>query len=60
MFKVLGVLVALYTAYAAVIGQVYARSGIFGRMVSRQVSPQYFWVVIAIYGGLSIALIFVF
>jgi hypothetical protein len=60
MFKALGVLVALYAAYAAISGEVYARSGISGRMVSRQVSPKYFWLLIAIYVGLSLALIFVF
>lgn len=60
MFKVLGVLVALYTAYAAISGVVYAKSGPGGRTVSRQDSPEYFWVVIAIYAGLSIALLVVF
>lgn len=57
MFKILGTLVALYTAYAAVTGQVYAKSGPWGRTVSRMDTPAYFWVVIAIYAGLSVALI---
>jgi hypothetical protein len=60
MFKILGVLVGLYTLYAAINGKVYARSGAWGRTVSRVDSPEYFWVVIAIYAGLSIALITVF
>lgn len=60
MFKALGVVVALYAVYAAVKGEVYAKAGPSGRVVSRADSPEYFWVVIAIYAGLSIALITVF
>ena len=60
MFRVLGVLVALYAVYAAVSGRVYARSGIWGRTVSRQDSPQYFWAVVVIYFGLSIVLLLAF
>ena len=60
MFKILGILVALYTAYAVITGQVYAKSGPWGRTVSRLDSPAYFWVVIAIYAGLSVALVFMF
>lgn len=60
MFKTLGVLVALYTTYAALKGEVYAKSGVWGRTVSRAESPQYFWVVIVIYAALSIALLTVF
>ena len=60
MFKMLGILVALYTAYAVIEGQVYAKSGPWGRTVSRVDSPEYFWVVIAIYAGLSVALVFIF
>ena len=60
MFKMLGVLVGLYTLYAAINGEVYAKSDAGGRIVSRVASPEYFWVVIAIYAGLSVALITVF
>jgi hypothetical protein len=56
----LGILVALYTAYAVINGEVYAKSGPWGRTVSRVDSPQYFWVVIVIYAGLSVALLTVF
>lgn len=41
-------------------GEVYAKSGVRGRVVSRADSPEYFWVVIVIYAGLSVALITVF
>ena len=60
MFKALGILVGLYAAYAAFSGEVYAKSGPGGRTISREDSPGYFWVVIAIYAGLSAALILVF
>lgn len=56
MFKVLGVLVALYVVYAAIDGKVYTKSGPGGRTVFRQDSPEYFWVVILIYAGLGLAL----
>lgn len=60
MFKLLGALLALYTAWAAMSGQVFAKSGPSGRTVTREDSPEYFWIVIAIYAGLSAALLTVF
>lgn len=60
MFKVLGLLVGFYVAYAIATGRVYAKSGPGGKMVCRGESPEYFWVVIAVYAGLSAALIVVF
>lgn len=60
MFKILGILVGLYTLYAAITGEVYEKSGAGGRTVSKADSPEYFWVVVVIYAGLSVALITVF
>ena len=60
MFKMLGVLLALYTLYAALKGEVYAKSGAWGKTVSRHGSPEYFWLVIAIYAVLSVALLALF
>jgi hypothetical protein len=60
MFKLLGAFVALYTVYGALSGRVIAKSGPWARVVVRQDSPEYFWVVIAIYAGLSVALLTVF
>jgi len=57
MFKALGVLVGAYAVYAAVKGEVYAKSGPWGRTVSREDSPEYFWVIVAIYAGLGLALV---
>jgi hypothetical protein len=60
MFKILGLLVGLYTLYAALKGEVYAKDGASGRLVSRADSPEYFWVVVAIYAGLSLAMVTIF
>jgi hypothetical protein len=53
----LGLALAIYTLRAAYTGRVHAKAGIGGRAVSRAEDPEYFWVVILIYLGLSIALI---
>lgn len=60
MFKFLGILVGLYTVYAAVSGEAFAKSGLGGRTVSRAHSPRYFWAVIACYAALALALVFIF
>ncbi len=60
MFAALGILVLVYVGYALSKGEVHAKAGLRWRMVSRQESPGYFSVVIAIYIILGIALIFIF
>lgn len=60
MFKVLGILLGLYTLHAALKGEVYAKSGAWGKTVSRTEAPEYFWVIIAIYACLAIALVALF
>jgi hypothetical protein len=60
VFDVLGVVVGVYTAYAALRGEVFAKAGPSGRAVSREDSPAYFWIVVAVYAGLAAALIIVF
>lgn len=57
MFKTLGILVGLYTLFAIAKGEVYAKSGVWGRTISKQHSRDYFWIVIAIYAALSVALL---
>ena len=57
LFKALGVLVGLYTLYAALTGKVFAKSGPWGKTVSREDSPRYFWAVIAVYAALALALL---
>lgn len=60
MFQGLGVLLALYVAYAISEGRVYVKSGFGGRAVYREETPRTFWAMIGIYAGLSLALFFVF
>jgi hypothetical protein len=57
MFKLLGILLAVYCAYAVSEGSVSVKSGLWGRTVTRAESPEYFWVCVSIYLGLSIALL---
>lgn len=56
MFKLIGALLALYTTYAAIGGEVHAKAGIRWRVVQKAESPKYFWSIIVIYGGLSLML----
>lgn len=60
MFKAIGVLVLLYCASAISQGEVYVKSGLGGRSVSRAESPEYFWVCVSIYIALALALLLVF
>ena len=60
MFRIIGVLVAVYTLYALFSGRVWAKKGPGAEEILRQESPGYFWTVIVIYFGLSLALVFYF
>jgi hypothetical protein len=60
MFKMLGVVLAIYALYSAQRGAVYAKHRAWGRTILRDEEPGYFWAVIGIYGLLSLALMFVF
>jgi drug/metabolite transporter (DMT)-like permease len=60
MFKLIGAVLAVYVCYAVVTGRVMAKAGAGSREVLRDESPGYFWVVIAIYAGLSLALFTMF
>jgi hypothetical protein len=60
LFDVLGVCLAIYTAWAAVTGSVFVRHRAWGRTVLRDDEALYFWAVIAIYGVLAVALIVYF
>ncbi len=60
MFRLLGILLLVYVAYALHKGEVYAKHRWSGRTVYRNDSPGYFATVIAIYIILGIALITVF
>lgn len=60
MFKIIGLVVGLYALFAALTGEVYAKTGFRGRTISRVDSPVDFWMTVAIYAGLAIALATVF
>lgn len=60
MFKGLGILVAVYTLYAISQGEAFAKSGAWGNTISRANSPKCFWMLIAVYALMSVALIKVF
>ncbi len=60
MFTALGIVLGIYTAYAAARGEVYVKHRAWGRTVSRGEEPGYFWTCIGIYAGLALALVTVF
>jgi hypothetical protein len=60
LFKILGILVALYVVYALAAGQVYAKRGPWGATSKRSDDPFNYWAAVAVYTGLSAALVFVF
>ena len=62
MFKALGFLLAIYVAWAAVDGKVFAKqSGLRGpRYFHRDEEPGWFWTIIAVYGLLSLAMVTIF
>ncbi len=59
-FQTLGVLLAIYVIYAIASGAVHTKDKWRGATVRRDESPGQFWVIVAIYAGLSLALYFVF
>lgn len=60
LFQVLGAAVALYTANAAITGEVHAKDGIRMRVIIRQDEPIGFWSVIVCYGLLAVMLLVYF
>lgn len=57
MFKLLGVLLSGYVVYAVTSGRVIAKSGPWAREVLRTERPRYFWIVVAVYSALALALL---
>ena len=60
MFKVLGVLLALYVAYSIARGEVFAKRGPWGRSYRREDGPVRFWSIIGVYILLTAALLLYF
>ncbi len=59
-FTGVGILLAIYVAYAVAKGEVVAKSGPGSRRILREETPRHFWSVIAVYSALTIALMTVF
>ena len=59
-FRILGVALAFYIAFALASGHVYARSGPWGRDFARDSDTWGYWSAIACYALLSAALLFIF
>lgn len=60
LFKLLGVLVAGYVVFALARGEIYAKSGIWGRTYRRDDDATKFWTTVVVYSLLAIALVVVF
>jgi hypothetical protein len=60
MFRLLGVALAVYVAWAVLQGRVHAKRRAWGETIARDAAPERFWTVIVIYSALSAALVFVF
>ncbi len=60
LFDLLGALLALYLAWALARGEVVAKSGPGARRIARAESPRNYWIVMAIYAALAVALVVVF
>lgn len=54
--RITGFALFAYTVYAIIQGQIYSKSGRGGGIVSKDESPDAFWLTVAIYFGVSIAL----
>jgi hypothetical protein len=60
VFKLLGVVVALYVVHALSVGEVYAKRGVWGATSKRSEEPIRYWSTVVVYGILSVALVLVF
>jgi uncharacterized BrkB/YihY/UPF0761 family membrane protein len=59
MFRLLGVLLALYVGWSVLRGTIHAKRAAWGETIERDADPQRFWTV-ALYVGLALALVFIF
>ncbi len=60
IFQILGVCAASYVVYSFMTGEVYVKSGLWGRTFRRDEEPWKYWGAIIPYSVLAIALIFFF
>ena len=60
MFKAVGTIVVLYLVYCLASGSVIAKAGPGGRRINRATSARHYWITMAVYALLAIALFTVF
>lgn len=60
LFTLLGAMLIVYVIYAVTCGVVYARSGVWGKRVDKEESPDEFWRAVAIYTVIGILLLIFF
>jgi hypothetical protein len=60
LFKVLGVLVGAYAGYGLFTGEIYGRSGVWGRTFRRDEDRFGCWSAIVAYAVLALMLLFLF
>ena len=60
LFTFLGTLLIIYVIYAVTKGEVYAKSGAWGKRIYLEESPGEFWTAIVIYSVLSMLLLMFF
>ena len=60
LFAILGIAVGGYAAYGLVTGEVFAKSGVWGRTFRRDEDRVGYWSAIGAYTVLSILLLFFF
>lgn len=60
MFKILGLLLFCYVIYGLVTGDIYGRSGVWGKTYRRENNALGYWSAISAYILLTLALIFFF
>jgi len=60
LFKLLGVLVGAYAGYGLYSGEIYGRSGVWGRTFRRDEDRLGYWSAIVAYVVLALMLLFLF
>jgi hypothetical protein len=56
LFQIVALPVALYTLYAVIAGEVFAKAGVWGKTITRDDQPVEYWMTIVIYAALALAL----
>jgi len=60
LFPILGLLVAAYVVQSLFTGEIFAKSGVWGRRYRRDEHAWHYWSAVVCYSLLSLALLFIF